>query len=167
MEYTLGEDRILYIKINGNFLPIGCLTENSFEENVEFLDTTTKDNLGWRTSRPLSQDYTVSFSGLQVNSTVAGGNFDVASYDKLKEIKRGRILLDWKIQGTIYPVVDYGKAYISTLSESNVVGEFITFSGSLQGYGVPLMATTQLVLLNNGDPTKIVQDGNNNLIQVV
>ena len=35
-----GENRILYIKINGEFLPIGCLTGDSFSETVEMLNTT-------------------------------------------------------------------------------------------------------------------------------
>lgn len=167
MDFYNGEDRILYIKVNGTYLPIGCLTENSFEESSEFLDTTTKDNAGWNTSRPIQQQYSVSFSGVQVNSTVAGGTFTVASYDKLKEFKRGRILLDWKIEGALYPVVDYGKGYIGTISESNVIDEFMTFTGSITGFGTPLMASKALVVLNNGDPTVIVNTGNtNDIIQV-
>ena len=81
-------------------------------------------------------------------------------------MKRDRQLLAWKIQGTDYPVVDYGNCYITGVSEANTVGELITFSGELSGFGRPYMASLQLVLLNNGDPTKIVQDGNNNLIRV-
>ena len=164
MDFVNGEDRILYVKINGAYLPIGCLTDNSFEESVEFLDTTTRDNGGWNTSRPLNQQYSISFNGVQVNSTLAGGNFNVASYDKLKQLKRNRQLIDWKIQGTVYPIVDYGKGYIGSISEANAVGEFMTFTGSITGYGQPLMASTSLVVLNNGDPTVIVNNGNNNVI---
>lgn len=164
MDFVNGEDRILYVKINGAYLPIGCLTDNSFEESVEFLDTTTRDNGGWNTSRPLNQNYSISFNGVQVNSTLAGGNFNVASYDKLKQLKRNRQLVDWKIQGTVYPIVDYGKGYIGSISEANAVGEFMTFAGSITGYGQPLMASTNLVVLNNGDPTTIVNNGNNNVI---
>ena len=164
MDFVNGEDRILYVKINGAYLPIGCLTDNSFEESVEFLDTTTRDNGGWNTSRPLNQQYSISFNGVQVNSTLAGGNFNVASYDKLKQLKRNRQLIDWKIQGTVYPIVDYGKGYIGSISEANAVGEFMTFTASITGYGQPLMASTNLVVLNNGDPTVIVNNGNNNVI---
>ena len=164
MDFVNGEDRILYVKINGAYLPIGCLTDNSFDESVEFLDTTTRDNGGWNTSRPLNQQYSISFNGIQINSTLAGGNFNVASYDKLKQLKRNRQLIDWKIQGTVYPIVDYGKGYIGSISEANAVGEFMTFTGSITGYGQPLMALTNLVVLNNGDPTVIVNNGNNNVI---
>jgi|AntDeeMinimDraft_6_1070357.scaffolds.fasta_scaffold01182_3 hypothetical protein len=166
MKFTNGEDRILYIKLLGVFLPLGCLTDNSFSETAEMIDTTTRENNGWTSSRPSNQSYSISFSGLQINTTLAGGNFNVISYDKLKELKRDRQLLAWKIQGTDYPVVDYGNCYITGVSEANTVGELITFSGELSGFGRPYMASLQLVLLNNGDPTKIVQDGNNNLIRV-
>lgn len=167
MDFINGADRILYVKINGAYLPIGCLTDNSFEESSEFLDTTTRDNQGWNTSRPLNQQYSISFNGVQVVSSVAGGNFNVASYDKLKQVKRSRQLLDWKIQGLVFPIVDYGKGYISSLSEVNALDEFMTFTGSIVGYGKPLTATSQLVLLNNGDPNEMINSGNENeLIRV-
>lgn len=160
MDFTKGEDRILFVRINGVFLPIGCLTDNSMEESSEFIDTTTRDNKGWNTSRPLNQSYSLSFSGLQVNTTVTGGTFSIASYDKLKELKRDRELLDWKIQGTVYPIVDYGMCYISSLSEANPVGEFITFTGAMAGFSHPKMATLALVLANGGDTTLILNTGN-------
>jgi len=166
MEHFKGEQRILYIKISGDYIPIGCLSDNSFSESSETIDTTTRDNAGWSTSRPTMQNYSISFNGIQVNSTVAGGDLNVASYDRLKELKRDRQLLEWKIQGDTFPIVDYGKAYITEISEAAPVNELITFSGTLNGYGQPLMAAISLVLLNNGDPSVIVQDGNTNLIQV-
>lgn len=166
MEHFKGEDRILYIKLSGTYIPIGCLSDNSFSESSETIDTTTRDNAGWMTSRPTMQSYSISFNGIQVNSTIAGGNFNVASYDRLKELKRDRQLLEWKIQGPTFPIVDYGKAYLTDISEAAPVNELITFSGNLTGFGQPLMAGIELVLLNDGDPSVIVQDGNTNLIQV-
>ena len=44
-----GDIRILYIYDKTAYSPIGCLTENSFSESVEMLDTTTRDNGGWKT----------------------------------------------------------------------------------------------------------------------
>lgn len=156
MEYYKGEDRILYIKQNGNWLPVGCLTSNSLSENSEMLPTTTRDNDGWNTSRPTNQSYSVSFEGLQINTTVAGGTFSVASYDKLKLLKRSRTLLDWKIQGTLFPTVDYGKGYITDISEASAVDEFLTFSGTLTGYGIPRVRTLGEFVLNDGDPDIIL-----------
>lgn len=166
MEHFKGEERILYIKILGEYVPIGCLSENSFTEGAETIDTTTRDNGGWKTSKPTMQNYSITFSGIQVNSTIAVGDLNVASYDRLKELKRGRILLEWKLQGATFPIVDYGKAFLTDISEAAVVNELITFSGTLNGFGKPLMASTALVLLNNGNPSAIIQDGNTNLIKV-
>lgn len=147
-------------------MPIGCITDNSFSESSDTIDTTTRDNGGWATAKPTMQNYSIGFNGIQVNSTIAGGDLNVASYDRLKELKRDRQLLEWKLQGDTFPIVDYGKAYLTDISESATVNEFITFSGTLNGFGKPLMASISLVLLNNGDPSAIIQDGNTNLIQV-
>jgi len=87
MNYIKGEDRILYFKINGSWLPVGCLNDNTLDETSEFLDTTTRDNQGWTTSRPIAQSYNISFSGLQINTTIAGGNFNIISLDKLRQLK--------------------------------------------------------------------------------
>lgn len=157
MEFIDGEDRILFIKINGAYLPVGCLTGNTIDETTEMIDTTTRDNKGWSTSRPLNQSYTISFNGLQVNSTLVGGNFNLASYDKLKTIKRNRIRIEWKIQGSKFPVVDYGEGYITDIGEANNVGELMSFSGSITGYGIPLVTSSGTVLLNNGDPNVVIQ----------
>lgn len=156
MEFTNGEDRILYIKQLGNWLPIGCLTANSLSESSEMIPTTTRDNNGWATSRPTMQNYSISFEGLQINTTVAGGFFGIASYDTLKLLKRNKTLLDWKIQGSTFPVVDYGKCYITEISESASVGEFLSFSGSITGYGKPLVRTVGDFVLNDGNPNNLV-----------
>lgn len=157
MDFINGEDRILYIKYNGVYLPIGCLTGNGISEESEMIDTTTRDNKGWKTQRPLVQGYSISFSGLQVNSTIVGGNFNVASYDKLVGFKRSKLLLEWKIQGSKYPIVDYGSAHITSIESTENVGEFMAFSGALTGFGVPLTTSIGTVLLNNGDPNVIIQ----------
>lgn len=164
MDFFNGADRILYLKIFGNWIPIGCLTDNSMEESAEMLDTTTRDNQGWTTSRPVLQSYSLSFNGLQLNTTVSGGNFNVASYDKLKQLKRDKTLLDWKIEGSLYPIVDYGKAYLTSLGESNNIDEFMTFSGSMTGFGKPLMTEKGTTVLNTGDVNEILNNGNPNEI---
>lgn len=156
MDYTLGEDRIFFIKYQGVWMPVGCLTGNTLSETSEMLDTTTRDNNGWVTSRPQNQSYSVGFNGLQINTTIAGGNFYIASYDRLKLLKRSKILLDWKIQGTIFPVVDYGKGYINDISEASSVGELLSFSGSLVGFGIPMTTTLGETVLNNGDPNILI-----------
>lgn len=166
MEFYKGEDRILYIKYLGAYLPIACLTENPFSETSDFIDTTTRDNAGWQTSRPTMQSYNISFSGLQVNSATSGGNFNVLSYDMLKKFKRQRILLDWKIDGNL-PTLDYGKCYVQDISEANNVGEFLTFSGLLKGYGIPLTTIKGTDVLGTGiiDEVIVTDTNENKLIR--
>ena len=164
MEFYNGQDRILFLKLNNNWLPIGCLTDNSMAETSEFIETTTRDNQGWKTSRPAMQSYTLSFNGLQMNTTVAGGNFNAASYDKLKQLKRDKMLLNWKIEGTVYPIVDYGQAYVTSLGEANTIDELMSFSGSMTGFGKPLMIQKGSTVLNTGDVNEVLNDGNENEI---
>ena len=135
MIHYKGEERILYLKIDGEYLPIGCLTENSFSESSESFETTIKSESSWAAAKILNQNYSISFSGIQILSRV--GNNNMLSYDRLKEIKRNRQLLDWKIQGPTFQIVDYGKCYITEISEATPVDELITFSGTLTGFGRP------------------------------
>lgn len=167
MENYKGEDRILYIKIDNLFIPIGCLSENSFSESVDTIDTTTRENQGWTSARPVSQSYSISFAGIQILTTTDEGDHTKASYDHLKSLKRDRVLLDWQIKGNNFPIVDYGKCYITDLSEATPVNEFITFSGTLTGYGEAFTTSSDATfLLSNGQNTTIVEDGNTNLIKV-
>jgi len=155
MDFYKGQDRILYIKVLGSYLPIACLQDNPFSESTEFIDTTTRDTNGWATSRPTMQSYNISFSGLQINTSVAGGVFTVLSYDKLKQLKRLKSLLEWKIEGD-FPTVDYGKCYISELSEASPIDDFLSFSGTLIGYGIPLTTTKGTDVLNSGNPNELI-----------
>jgi hypothetical protein len=135
MEHYKGEERILYLKINGEFLPIGCVTENSFSETADSFETTTKGEASWQTNKILSQSYSISFSGIQILTKFF--NTNLLSYDTLKDYKRNRELLEWKIQGENFPIVDSGFCYITEISESAVVNELLTFSGTLTGFGEP------------------------------
>lgn len=156
MNYPLGDNRILFFKIDGVYMPVGCLTSNGFSESSETIDTTTRDNRGWRTFNVLSQNYSLSFAGLSINTTMTGGNFAAISHDKLKLLKRERVLIDWKLEAADYPVVDYGKCRITDLSETADVNTLLSFTGTAQGWGKPLTTSTEIVLLNNGDPNVII-----------
>lgn len=133
-----GTYRILFIKWDDEFLPIGCLTSDSFDESVDMLDTTTRDNQGWKTSTPTNQSYNISFDGVLINSNFTGGDSSKVSYDRLRVLKRNRTLIDWKIQDFLGIFKDTGKGYITNLSDSANLDEFITFSASIVGYGQPL-----------------------------
>lgn len=161
--FIKGTDRIVYIKWEDEFLPIGCLTSDSFDEDVEMLPTTTRDNNGWRTDVPTNQGYSISIDGLLINTNFNGGDFSKVSYDRLRVLKRSRTLIDWKIQDINLTFVDSGKGYITNLSDSASIDEFITFNATILGYGEPTSTTGQVFELQDGNDN-ILQDGNDNTI---
>ena len=133
-----GYDQILYIIYNSTQLPIGCLTSNGFSESIDFIDTTTFDNGGWKTSVPTFQNYTISFEGLETLTPSSGATS--YSYDILRVIKRDKVLIEWVI--TVENVFkDTGQGYITELTENAVSGELLTFSGTIEGYGNPTKTT--------------------------
>ena len=158
-----GSNRVLFIKWEDEFLPIGCLTSDSFSENVEMLSTTTRDNAGWATSVPTNQSYNISFDGLVINTSFNGGDFNKVSLDRLRELKRSRTLIEWKSEDVDKIFVDSGKGYITDLSDSANIDEFISFNGSIVGFGEPNSTTASSFYLQDGSDN-LIQDGNNNLI---
>tara|TARA_R110000822_G_scaffold9163_2_gene35793 strand:- start:2050 stop:2511 length:462 start_codon:yes stop_codon:yes gene_type:complete len=137
-----GSYSVLYVKWQGNFLPIGCLTSDSFSEESEMLDTTTRDNGGWKTSRPTSQNYNISFDGLVQNTNFIGGDFNKISLDRLTVLKRSRTLIEWKTQDNNFVFVDSGFGYITSLSDLSNVNEFISFTCEIEGFVSPESETS-------------------------
>lgn len=150
-----GQNQIVYFAIDGVYLPVGCLTNNNFEETSDFLDTTTRDNEGWKTSIPANQGYTFSFDGLQINTVWSGGDFSKLSYDKLKQLKRSRTLLNFRIKTTDEVFIEIGKAYIQNIGEAAPVDDFLTFNVSMVGYGKPVSETKENV---TWDSTAVTMD---------
>ena len=126
---------ILYIKWVDEFLPIGCLTSDSFSEEIEMLETTTRDNGGWKTSTPTNQNYNISFDGIFENTNFPSGDNTKISLDRLRVLKRNRTLIEWKIIYNNSKLVDIGKGYLTSLSRENNIDEFISFSANIEGYG--------------------------------
>tara|TARA_R110000851_G_scaffold93089_1_gene202929 strand:- start:771 stop:1265 length:495 start_codon:yes stop_codon:yes gene_type:complete len=158
-----GTYSILYLKWEDVFLPIGLLTSEDFSEDIEMLDTTTRDNGGWKTSTPTNQSYSLSFEGLIKNTNFNGGDFTKISLDRLRTLKRNRILIEWKTQDKDSVFIDSGFGYITSLSKSSTIDEFISFSANIQGYGVPLSTSGLVFTLEDGN-NNIIEDGNNNEI---
>ena len=137
-----GSYSVLYVKWQGNFLPIGCLTSDSFSEESEMLDTTTRDNGGWKTSTPASQNYNISFNGLVQNTNFIGGDFTKISLDRLTVLKRTKTLIEWKTQDNNFVFVDSGFGYITSLSHVSNVNEFISFTCEIEGFVSPESETS-------------------------
>jgi len=134
---TNGIYSLLYLDIGEGFKPVACLTENGFSESIEMLNTTTRDNGGWKTSVPTMQSYNLSFSGIAIN-TIYSGDTTKYSYDILKLIKRNKSLIDWKIANLINGDVDYGKGYLINLDVTYAIDQFISFNGQIDGFGIPV-----------------------------
>lgn len=141
-----GTYSLLYIDVGNGYLPIGCLESNNFSEDVETLGSTTKDNNGWKTFVTTNQMYSLSFGGLAINTVFDNGDSTKFSYDMLKIIKRNRILIDWKTIDNA-GFIDNGKGYITELNSDSNIGEFISFSATILGYGEPI-STNESPLIN-------------------
>lgn len=162
--------RILSIKFEegGDFMPVGYLTTNDFSENVEMIDTTTSENEdGWRTRRPLGfQTYDISFAALQLNTAFAGGDFNKISYDRLKIVKRSRKSIEWRLVTTDLQFVDTGVGHIVQLVESAGSKGFLGYTAQIEGYGKPEFTSEKLIALATGVANKVLEDGNNNFLNV-
>lgn len=137
-DFLNGSERILYFFINATWVKIGCLTDNSFNEDVDMVLTTTRNSGGWETSRPGAQRYSINFTGIQINTP---GDDTAISYDEIKVLKRNRTIIDWKIEYVNGLTYDTGKAYIQRLGEAAPAGDFLTFDCELLGYGLPLIVS--------------------------
>ena len=128
------------------------------------INTTTRDNAGWKTEIPTNQSFSISLDAiLTIDDKTANSN--VLSYNKIRKMKRERTLIEWKRETLGGWYIDSGKAHIVDISDANAVGENITFSLQLNGFGKPLESTARVSVLGYNSNT-LVSDNNNNLIQV-
>lgn len=150
MQFYNGRNRLLYIKLDGAWMPVGSLTSNNISESSETVPTTTRENGGWISQRPVRQNYVIDFSGLQINTAFALGDFTRMSYDYLKILKRQRVLIEWKIATNDNLYVDYGSGYITGLNEESTVDSSLKFSGTILGQGEPTFTTEREIYLDEG-----------------
>jgi len=132
-DFKNGIYKLLYIYVNGDYFPIGCLTSNSFSETSEMLETTTRQNAGgWKTSIPTNQSYNISFSGL---ITTNDRSNTILTYEDIKTLKRNKTLINWKSNNEQTGYSDFGMGYITSLSNNAEIDSFIDFSAEIIGYG--------------------------------
>ena len=152
MNFENGTYKILYIKKSSVFYPIGCLTSNSFSENADMLDTTTRDNAGWKTSRPTNQGYSISFDGLITQELVLSS---VVTYAEIKQLKRNKTLIDWKIEDSVGNI-DLGSGYFTDIGDSAEIDSMTSFNGSITGYGKPIDPISEIY---NQYELRVIQNG--------
>ena len=151
--FIKGDERILYIEVDSVFIPIGCLTSNPLSESSETIETTTRQNNGWKTQIPTRQSFKITFEGIQILTFGTSGDSTKLSYDRLKVIKRNREQIQWKIEDSDLQFIDIGYGYITSISESNEAGGILSFSGEIIGYGMPTSSSTPgIYLFEDGQP---------------
>jgi hypothetical protein len=156
-----GDDRVLFIKSGSDFVPVACLTSNGMNESLEQLETTTRESGGWSTFRPLGQQYSINFEGLNKDDFNQNLFF---SYQRLKLIKRNRVKIEWQIKSfEDATLIEQGFGYIVDISSSDPAGAESTFSGTLRGWGIPQITQTDLVLSDGLD--NLIEDGEGSPIE--
>lgn len=130
-----GTYRVLSIKLNGVFLPVGLLNSNSFSETSEMLDTTTRDNAGWKTSVPTNQSFSIDFDGL-IKKTISVFQIEtVLTYNDIRNLKRNRTLIEWRVESNEDIYISTGFGHITSLGDSSNIDEFVSFNANIEGYG--------------------------------
>lgn len=134
MEHHQGLESIFYIKYDGFWCPISCEISSPMTEDTEMLNTTTRDNAGWKTERPIGQSY--SFS---IDAVVTKDNYnDIVSHRKIRKFKRDRTKIEWKRETIENYLIETGFGYIPNVSDVNTVGEELTFNFTISGFGKPI-----------------------------
>lgn len=154
MKGIKGIESLFYVKKGGEFLLCACLTSSPLSESVDMIDTTTRDNFGWKTSLPTNHQYNIEISGLMMMDDVDSGN-NVVSYRELRNMHRNNELIEWKRETLSGYYVDSGKSYITAISDSDEADGFITFNASLVGYGKPDESNKRIYVLGEGDKKTI------------
>ena len=158
---TQGDDRVLFIKSGGDFIPLACLTSNSMNEIIETLPTTTRHSGGWSTFRPLGQSFNISFEGLNRFDFNQNAFF---SYQRLKLIKRNRLKIEWQIKSLENSeIIEQGFGYITDINSSDDAGADSSFSGTIQGWGTPTIELVGHVLSDGLD--NLIEDGEGSPIE--
>ncbi|SHH68697.1 Phage tail tube protein [Chryseobacterium oranimense] len=163
MEQIKGEENLFYIKKNNAWVPVACLTASPISEESETIKTTTRDNEGWNTDYPTNQSYSIQLSGIMIKDDLDSGN-NIISYRELRSYKRNKILIDWMRKTLSGWYVDSGKGHVTSISDSDTAGDFISFNATIIGYGKPDEANERIRVLGEG-PNTIMGDKDYEIIK--
>ena len=128
------------IVIDGSTL--ACATDFSLSVSKDLIDVTCLDNSGAKQQIPDTYGWSISFSGLRIqSSTVDAGKM---SYDALAN---SLISSDASVNVYVLPDISAnhylsGGAFISSMNMDGGVGSATTFSGELAGTGALTQNTT-------------------------
>ena len=135
-EFVNGDNSVLSILRDADYVPIACLTSNGTSETVTFNEVQTKCDPGVIISTPNAYSYTKSLDGLLTDTTSVGGDTALASWDYLSSLMRNKTLIYWKEEiGSPAFVTEFGEGYLESLEMVAAAGDNITFTGSIKGTG--------------------------------
>ena len=140
--FIAGEDIILYVWISPAYLPIACLTSNSFNRAKTIIETTTKCDPGVVIRASGTRSYEIPFEGIYIDTTSATGDDTKASHDALMALFDTDDLQTWRMDtGLADTPFYYGSGIFNQLDFTAGSGdEFANFSGNISGSGDPVTA---------------------------
>lgn len=131
-----GDLAILSIRRDGDMVPVACLTSNGLAEALTFNEVQTKCDPGVIITTPNSYSYNIPLEGVLTDTTSAGGDTALASWDYLRTLMRAKALVEWQIEiGSPTFIQDGGFGYFENLEMTAPAGDNITFTGSIKGTG--------------------------------
>jgi len=145
--YNKGDLRIFYIEWDGEYLPVGCLTSDSFSETSETLKTTTRGDGNWSYDIPVRQSYSISLQGLVKQTLIDEQNIESIDFNTIKQLKRTDSLIKWKLESALDINISSGQGYITSISDTANVDDFISFNAEIKGYGDIVQSKKEIILL--------------------
>lgn len=151
-----GKHRLLYIKRPGDpaFRRVGFLLVNSWNTSVGFLPTTTRNNKGYKTQRPVEKESTIAFTAVLFQD---GDLAAKLGYKELREMLDLDELFTWKLEAAGESFTDVGRGHLQSLGEAADWQDSVFFEGSILNYGKPFSDVdttppTTPVLYSSQDP---------------
>ncbi len=147
MSFIDADDELLRIDAGNGLTTIICQTGSGLSENIsEFIETGDMGTKGEQTFLPRLWGYSIPFSG------VAGIGENLISWKDLSEIKRNKTKITWEL---LSGISEQGQGYITSLEKVANAGDFVTFSGVIQGSGAIVedyfyLATSDTDLFDTG-----------------
>jgi hypothetical protein len=154
MAQVQGNNKIVFLQRAGEFIPVGCIISNSFEESSETLAAQTRELGIWTSIIPDLQSYSITVEAIQ--DLEIGG---IITFEDIRGLKRAQYKVNWRI-GIDGDFEQEGFGYITSVSEVAEVNQSATYNFVIQGDGVPLVVNTALGV----DLTDFLEDGDGNLI---
>lgn len=122
------------VAIPGNFEPIGCLTQNSFETSTATIDTSSKCSGRFTSALPGDKSATASGEGNAISDAdaVTAG---LINHNRLAQLDKDGTTVWLAFFDTALNTIRYGKAFITSFSDAAPRAAAQTFSVSWQIVG--------------------------------